>query len=147
MADLYASEFIGQADGTAYPPKKLDSRVVGAKKRRVRATKPTGVAIAAGDRMYLGKLPNGASVRGFSICSNTSLGTTTVSIGTTAAPTKYVNAKTMTVTDVPTAIGPQASAFIAAPLAADEEIWATFAVAGIAGAVVMAIDTEYTIST
>lgn len=147
MADLYAAEFVGGPDGTAYPPKKLDGRLVGSKKRGVRATKPAGVAMANGDRLYLGKLPMGASVRGFAGVTDTTLGATTISIGTTANPTKYVNAKTLTVVDVPTPIGPKASAFVAAPTTADEDLWATLGVGGIAGAVVVAIELEYAIST
>lgn len=143
MADFFALEQVGVADGTATPPKKLDFRTVGGKKRRVRGTKATAQAIAAGDRLYIGRLPQNCSLRAVSLVSDTSLGATTVSIGTTAVPAKYVNAKTMTTTDVPTGIGPKASAFILDPATADEDLWATFAVAGIAGGVVLAFDYEY----
>ena len=146
MADYYATEFVGAVDGTANPPKKLDGRLVGAKKRRVRATKPA-VTLNAGDRFYIGKAPQGSSVRSFVGVTDTSFGTSTISIGTTANPTKYVNAKTLTQTDVPTGLGPKASAFVAAPLTADEDLWATIGTAAIASNVIAAIKLEYTIST
>lgn len=146
MADYYANEYVGGPDGTQMPPKKLDGRLVGAKKRRNRAVKPATI-LNVGDRLYIGKVPQGASVRSFVANSNTSFGTTTLSIGTTLLPTKYVNAKTMTATDAPTALGPQASAAVADPLAVDEALWVTIGVAAIAANVVAVFETEYTIST
>lgn len=144
MADYYGLEHSGSAaDGTANPPKKLDFRVVGGKKRRVRSTKATAQAIAVGDRLYIGKLPQNCSLRAVSVVTDAALGATTISVGPTTNPTKYVNAKTMTATDLPTAIGPKASAFIADPLGLDEELWATFGGAAIAGGAVLAFDFEY----
>jgi hypothetical protein len=142
MTDFYATEFVGGPDGTLNPPKKLDFRHVGGKKRRVRATKPA-TTIAAGDRLYIGKLPANCSPRTFSGITDTSFSTATVSIGTTASPTKYVNAKTLTATDTPTALGPKASAYVADPLAADEDIWVTFGTAGVASGVIAAFEMEY----
>jgi hypothetical protein len=144
MADFYALEQVGGPDGTQAPPKKLDGRMVGAKDRVIRATKPTGQALASGDRLYLGKLPIGSMVRGFSVNSDTSFGTSTLSIGTTATPALYVNGKTMTATDTPTSVGPKASAAIAAPLSADQDIWLTVGTATIAGATVAAFYITYT---
>lgn len=146
MADFYATEYVGGPDGTANPPKKLDGRLVGAKTRRNRATKPA-TALAIGDRFYLGKVPAGASVRGFPANTDTSFGTATISIGTTAVPAKYVAAATLTAINVPTPLGPKASAHVAAPLTADEHLWATIGVAAVAAATIAAIETEYTIST
>jgi hypothetical protein len=146
MADYYATEFVGAADGTSNPPKKLDGRLVGAKKRRNRATKPA-VTLNIGDRFYIGKVPQGGSPRAFSVNTDTSLGSATLSIGTAANPTKYVNARTVTVTDTPTGIGPRASVHVAAPLTADEHLWVTIGGASIAAGVIAAVETEYTIST
>ena len=147
MADFYALEFVGGPDGTLQPPKKLDGRLVGAKKRRVRASKPTAGNLAIGDRLYLGRLPQGALLQTIAGNFDTSLGTTTLSIGTTATPAKYVAAKTLTATDVPTGLGPKASALVGAPVTADEDIWLTIGVAAIPAAVIGAIVWEYTIST
>jgi hypothetical protein len=143
MADFYGLEHVGVADGTALPPKKYDFRLVSAKKRRVRSTKATGQALAVNDRLYLGKLPQGASLSGIRAIADTSLGTTTIAIGTATQPTKYATGRTLTATDVPTPIGPKASAFIAAPVDADEHLWATFTTAAVSGATVLAFDFEY----
>lgn len=146
MADYYATEYVGAVDGTSNPPKKLDGRLVGAKKRRNRATKPS-IILNAGDRFYIGKAPAGASVRSFIANTDTSFGSATISIGTTANPTKYVNARTLTTVDTPTGLGPRAAAHVAAPLTSDEQLWATIGAASVPAAVIAAIETEYTIST
>lgn len=146
MADLYAIEFVGGPDGTAQPPKKLDGRLVSAKKRRTRATKPATI-LAVGDRLYLGKLPQGGALHLIDGLTDTSLGTTTLSVGTKADPTKYVNAKTLTATDTPTSLGPKAAAGVQQPVTADEDIWLTIGVAAIPANVVARFSFEYTIST
>jgi hypothetical protein len=143
MADYYGREFVGAADGSQNPPKKLDVRMVGGKKRRVRSTKPA-VALAIGDRLYLGKLPQGASLHSISGITDTSFATTTISIGTTTIPAKYVAAKTLTATDAPTPLGPKASAFVLDPNTVDEDLWATFGVADIGAGVIAGFDIEYT---
>ncbi|WP_033965622.1 MULTISPECIES: hypothetical protein [unclassified Sphingomonas] len=143
MADYYGLEFVGAADGSQNPPKKLDVRMVGGKKRRVRSTKPA-VALAIGDRLYLGKLPQGASLHSISGITDTSFATTTISIGTTTIPAKYVAAKTLTATDAPTPLGPKASAFVLDPNTVDEDLWATFGVADIGAGVIAGFDIEYT---
>ncbi|WP_287459195.1 hypothetical protein [Sphingomonas sp.] len=145
MADYYALEFVGGPDGTQQPPKKLDGRVVGAKKRRTRASKPATIP-NVGDRMAPGKLPQGAVLQSIIGNVDTSLGTATLSVGTTANPTKYVNAKTLTATDTPTSLGPKASAAVLAPATVDEDLWLTVGVAAIPANVVAAFFTEYTIA-
>lgn len=142
MPDYYSQQMTGVADGTQIPARKADASQVGAKVSTITASKPLGQAIAAADRLYLGRVRAGDRIKLINVTSDTSLGTTTISIGTTAAPTKYVNAATITVTDRPTSIGPRASTLDDGPLTADEDIWATFGVAGIAGAVVMGFELE-----
>lgn len=143
MADFYGLEFVGGPDGTKNPPRKLDFRMVGGKKRRVRATKPTTQAFAAGDRLYIGKLPANSLFRSIAGCSDTSFGSTTISVGTTGTPAKYVNAKTLTATDVPTALGPKAAALFADPVTVDEDLWVTFGVATLVAGSVAGFDWEY----
>lgn len=147
MADVYALEFVGGPDGTSMPPKKLDGRLVSAKKRRTRAAKPTSVVLNVGDRLYIGKLPQDAVLQALTVNTDTSFGTTTLSIGTTLQPTKYVNGKTVTATDVPTGIGPSAAAARNAPVTADEDLWVTIGTAAIAAAVLATFYMEYTIAT
>lgn len=144
MADFYAKEQIGYADGTQ-PPKPVDGGLVHAKRRDIRASLP-GVVLAAGDRVYLGRLPIGAVVKSIIGCVDTTLGTTTLSIGSAAAPTKYVNAKTLTTVDQPTILGPRASAWAAAKPTAEEDVWLTLGVGGIAANIIGGIDIAYTIS-
>lgn len=143
MADLYALEFVGGPDGTQQPPKKLDGRVVGAKKRRTRATKPATI-LNVGDRLYVGKLPAGGVLQSVIANTDTSFGTSTLSVGTTATPTKYVNAKTLTATDTPTSLGPKAASAVLAPASVDEDLWITVGVAAIPANVVAAFMMEYT---
>jgi hypothetical protein len=143
MADFYAKAFVGVADGTKIPPDRADGRVVGAKRSTIVAAKVAGQAIAAGDRLYLGKVRAGEAVREIRLNTDTSLGTTTFSIGTTGTPAKYRAAAVFTTPlNVPSPVGPVAAVAIADPLAADEDLWATFAVAGIAGSVVMAFEID-----
>ncbi len=143
MADFYAKAFVGVADGTKIPPDRADGRVVGAKRSTIVAAKVAGQALAIGDRLYLGKLRAGELVREIRINTDTSLGTTTVAIGTPGTPAKYRAAAVYTTPlNVPTPIGPVAAIAISDPLTADEDIWATLGVGGIAGAVVMAIEID-----
>ena len=139
MADFYLAHAVGIEDGTVVPANKYDGRFVGAKLKTIVANHPAGVAYANGDRMFLAALKAGEQISAIRVVSDTSFGTTTVSIGTTAAATKYVNAKTMTTTDVPTMIGPKATAADDGPLAADEDVWITLGVGGIAGAVLFTV--------
>jgi len=142
MTDYYLAHAVGVEDGTQNPPYKYDGRFVGAKKKVVRAIHPAGVAYANGDRMFLAALKAGEQISDIKVTSDTSFGTTTVSVGPTGSATKYVNAKTMTTTDVPTSIGPKATAQDDGPLAADEDVWITLGVGGIAGAVLFTVDVE-----
>lgn len=142
MADIYAAAFVGVKDGTKFPPDRADGRIVGAKASKIVAAKPAGVAIAAGDQMYLGSLAPGESLRNISINTDTSLGTATVAIGPKSATGKYRTAAVFTAPlDVPANIGPKAST-AAAIATAGEDIWATFAVAGVAGGVNLVFELE-----
>ncbi len=147
MADFYALEFVGGPDGTVMPPRKLDGRVVSAKKRRTRAVKPTTNILAVGDRLYVGKLPQDGVLNKLEGITGTSLGTTTLSFGTTGTPAKYASAVTLTALNTPVALGPLAAAAVLAPTTVDEDIWITIGVAAIPAAVVAAFYLEYTIAT
>lgn len=143
MADLYAAAFVGVKDGTKVPADRADGRLVNGKNRSTLAAKVTGAAIAAGDLLYLGTVRAGERISEIRFTTDTSLGTTTFSIGTKAAPAKYRAAAVFTTPlGVPTNVGPLAAPLVAGPLTADEDIWATFAVAGIAGSVVMAFEID-----
>tara|TARA_R110000868_G_scaffold32613_4_gene118704 strand:- start:1907 stop:2350 length:444 start_codon:yes stop_codon:yes gene_type:complete len=146
MVDRYAVEQVGVLDGTSVPAKKLDGSLVGAKRRSIRATKQV-LADAAADRVYLGRFPQGSTCKDIKFVTDTTLGSATMAIGTTAAPAKYVAARTFTTpVDVPTSIGPRASAWDDVPLTVDEDVWATFAAASLPGSAIMGWELIYTIS-
>ena len=142
MATFYLAHAVGVEDATLTPPAKYDGRLVGAKKKIIRAIHPAGVAYANGDLLFLAKLKAGEQISRITVTSDTTFGATTLSVGPIATPTKYVNAKTMTVVDIPTDIGPRATAQDDGPLAADEAVYVTLGVGGIAGAVLFTIDVE-----
>jgi len=123
MATYYATQQVGVADATQIPALKADGRQVNAKESVLIATKDTTNALVANDLVYLGKIPAGSVINGVSVISDTSFGAVTLSVGTAGTPGKYVNAKTMTVTDTPTAIGPNAAALAAGPSSADEDLY------------------------
>lgn len=140
MATYMARQFIGVADGTKIPADRPDPRQVGAAKGVTVATKNnTGAdaaapALANGDKIYIGKLRAGELLTDIKGLTDTSFGAVTISIGTLTTPAKYVNAATLTALNVPTSLGPLASALAAGPLAADEDIYAT-----VSGAVAAAV--------
>lgn len=149
MATFYAKQFIGVKDGTKTPASRADGRQVGAKIRSIIADKnPSGStqALAAADKLFIGTLPAGATPMDFVGLTDVTLGTSTISIGTLADATKYVNAKTLTAVDTPTSIGVKASAREAGPVAADEDLYATIGTATVAAATKLSIETRYVIS-
>lgn len=140
MADFYLDSFVGVRDGTKIPADKHDGRKVGATTRRIFGSKPAGVAYALADQIFIGTLAPGESVREILVTSDTTLGTTTLSVGTKASTAKYANARTMTTVDTPTAIGPRGTASDDAPLSAPEDIWITLGVGGIASGINVTFD-------
>lgn len=134
MADLYAAPFVGVKDGTKSPPDRTPAGLVGAKQRTIAASKVAGQAVAIADQMYIGTLRQGERITEIRLNTDTSFATTTFSIGPKSNTTKYVNAATFTAPlQVPSNVGPRTAAAIAGVNAADEDLWATFGVAGIAG--------------
>lgn len=152
MARYYASGLIGVIDGTLNPPRMADSRIFGAKERGIIAAKnPSGTvtqALAAADDLILGRLPAGAIPIGFRAITDTSLGTSTLSIGVAGALTKYVNAATLTTTntfvDLPMVVAGIENRLYAA--GAEEELILTVGVATIAAATKLLILPRYQIS-
>ena len=146
MANRFAIQQVGVLDGTAYPAKKLDGAQVGAKERRTLCSKQV-LADAVGDTVTLCTIPAGAIVRQVNINSDTSLGTSTIAIGTVATPAKYVAATTFTTPlNVPTAIGPKASVPAAGALLTDDVLIMSVGVAALPAGAVVHIEIEFTIS-
>lgn len=141
MPDFYALQQQGVADGTVNPALRADARQVNGKETVIIASKPGTQALAAGDRLYLGRLRAGDNLRRIFLNTDTSFGTSTIAIGTTANPTKYVAATTFTAPlNTPTSLPVRASTADDGPLTADEDIWATVAVATIGAAVLATFD-------
>lgn len=143
MADIYAIQQVGVADGTAIPAARADGREVGAPILATLASKPVGTALAANDRLYLGKKPAGCKLARASVVTGTSMGSATFDIGTAAAADKYVDGKGVTATDVPTAIGPKAAVVDDTPSDAEEDLWATVNTATIGAAVELTVILEF----
>lgn len=141
MADVYATQQVGVADGTAVPATKADGREVNAKRTTIVASKPVGTALNSGDQFFLGTKPAGRKVVGVRVTSDTSFGSAQVAVGTKASTAKYVAARTMTVVDTPTYLGPKASTLDDAPGDA-EDLWVTVSAANIGAAVVATFEVE-----
>lgn len=133
MATKYPVEQTGVIDGTLNPPNKADGRVVNAQKTVIRATKVAAESWDSGDVIPLGTKGAGQIITGVHVIADATLGTATIDIGIAGAVDKYVDGATVTVANVPVAIGPKASAADDAP-GAEEELIATIGVANIAGA-------------
>jgi hypothetical protein len=145
MADFFSQQMIGVADATQIPARKADAGQVGAKVSSITASKPIGQALAAGDRLYLGRVRAGERIKQILIATDTSLGTSTIAIGNASTANKYVAARTFTTPlDAPTAIGPRASTLDDGVLTADEDIWLTVAVATIGGGTILTVEIEIT---
>jgi hypothetical protein len=143
MPDIYNRLAVGVKDGTKNPPDRFDGRMVGAARSTIVAPKVAGQAIASGDQFYIGTLKPGERISDIRIITDTSLGTATVAIGPKTATGKYRAAAVFTTPlNVPASIGPSAAAAILDPVTADEDIWATFAVAGVAGGVVLCFELD-----
>ena len=148
MATRYALQQKGVADSTKVPSDKSDARQVLGHRMTLVASKDGGTdAWNSGDVVYLGRKPAGFKITSIAIVADTSLGTSTLSVGvggdprqggtvTTAA--KYVSAATNTVVDKPTVIGPLASTVDDAP-GDEEHLWLTIGTTNIAAAVIASL--------
>lgn len=141
MADKYALQQTGVADGTLNPPDKADGRQVNAGRTTILASKKNGEAWNSADRVFLGKKNANEKIVGIRATTDTSFTTSTLSIGDGTTADKYVGAALLTAVNVPTAIGPKASTLDDAP-GAEEDLWLTIGVANIAAGVLATIEIE-----
>ncbi len=131
MATYQAVQQIGVIDGSVIPANKTDSRVVDAATKVTIATKDytaraaAAPALANTDKVYLGRLRAGELLEAIEYLTDTTLGAVTVSIGTIALPTKYVNAQVATAINTWTPLAQAAANFTAGAVTADEEIYLT----------------------
>jgi len=124
-------QLVGVTDGTAIPPKLADGREYGAGKRSFIYSKVPGTVWAATNTVQLGKKPAGHKVTSVRLCTNTSLGTSTIDVGIPGSVKKYVDAATLTTTNRLTEIGVNATALDDDPVG-EETLFATIGVADIA---------------
>ena len=130
MPTYQALQQVGVIDGTQIPANKTDSRIVAAKQADTIATKDytannaAAPALALNDLIYLGRVRSGEVLIEVGYLTDTSFGAVTVSIGTIAAPAKYVNAQLQTALNTWTPLPQVATTITAGPLSADEDIYA-----------------------
>lgn len=148
MANLYALQQVGVADGTLTPPNRADGGQVNAHSRVLVASKQAGTdAWNNGDVVYLGKKPKGHKIVKIELVTDTSFATSTIDVGIGTDPRtafgtttagKYATGQTVTTVNKPTVIGPLASTVD--DDAPDEEfLYATIGVANVAAAVVASL--------
>lgn len=114
---------------TGTPPALQTGHVVNGRVRSMRASVNLSEAtILNGDTLSLGTRPKGSRYAGHRITGGVSLGTTTLAIGVAGTTGKYRAAATHTAVDTPTDVA-IAAQLAADPLAADEDMIATFAAA------------------
>jgi hypothetical protein len=124
----------------ANPPTPAGDEAYNARARIFRATIPldapklsptqNGTSILTTDTVSLARIPAGMRFSHGMIVSSVSLGTSTIAVGTAADTAKYRAAATFTSADAPAHFG-KAAATAAGPLAAEEEIILTVAVAAL----------------
>jgi len=105
MAQTYSSELSGIASN---PPVKASATAAyGARMRRYRATIPLASQVyGAGNEIIVAKVPAGLTFAYGIVNTDTSLGTSTIALGSIPAggswTTKYLNAQTLTTTNTAT---------------------------------------------
>lgn len=91
----------------------------------------TGTAVTTADTLNIAIQPSGATFQWGMIAAGVSLGTSTVAIGIAGTTGKYRAAATFTAVDTPTPFGVASAMAVQTPLAGDERIIGTIAVASL----------------
>jgi hypothetical protein len=116
--------------------------VYGARVKRMRAT----INLAAqttSDTFVVGILPTGATFAHGHCSTDTSLGSSTLAIGTAASTGKYRVAAVLTTTNAVQNFGVTAAVAAATPLAAEEVVIATIAAATLPSSGTLVVDLYY----
>ena len=92
--------------------------------------------------IVLGSLPNGARIQNIKMITDTSLGSSTISIGNSSSATAYSAATTMTATDTWTQLS-SVAALAAEQVSVDTPLLANILVANLPAAGTLIIDVEY----
>jgi hypothetical protein len=125
MAQTYSTEMAGMG---STPVVKPTSPGYGARLRRYRASITLAGQLAA-DTIVLARIPAGSTFAYGIITTDTSLGSTTLSIGNATTVAKYRALAAFTTTDTPTLFGKAAAIADGQTLTADEIVLVTLAVA------------------
>lgn len=147
MAQYLSNELAGTTTGTTiatavasgYRP---NATVYGARLKRQRATIPLA-SQATSDTILLANLPAGATFAYGVINASATLGASTVAIGIAGNTGKYRAAATFTTADTPTLFGNAAQQASSAPLAGEESVIATIAVASLPASGTLVVDLFY----
>lgn len=143
MPVQYPKQLVGVSDGSQIPAKPGDGRQIGAFTRTSIFSKVPGTAWASGDTIPLGIKPAGHTVTSIKLCTDTSLGTSTIGVGIAGAAGKYVSGATLTTVNRITEIGVIASTLDDDP-GPEEELFATVGVATIAAGTILTFIVETT---
>lgn len=125
MAQTYSIEMTGFG---STPVVKPNSPGYASRIRRYRAS-ITLASQAAADTIVLARVPAGSTFAYGIIVTDTSLGSTTISIGNATTPAKYRALAVFTATDTPTLFGKASAITHAQELTSDETVLATLAAA------------------
>lgn len=138
MAETYSIELAARDDS---PAGKALPGLHGGRVKCYRAS-ITLASQAAADTIVLAEVPPGLVFSHGIICTDTSLGSSTVSIGTSASAAKYRAAAVFTATETPTLFG-KAAAMNDDLLSAEETVIATVAAATMPASGNLVIDLFY----
>ena len=146
MAQYLSNELAGTVTGlttaaaAGYKPR---ASAYAARMKRMRAT-ITLASQTTSDTIVIGNLPAGSTFAYGILNSDTSLGSSTLAIGTSGTTGKYRAAATFTSTNTPTIFGTAATEGVVDPgLAADEQVIATIAAANLPSSGTLIVDLFY----
>lgn len=146
MPAYLSTDLTGSANQTSVPVGyKPAATVVGARLKRLRGLFTLNTQTTS-DTLVIGNLPAGATFAFGKLTSSVSLGTSTVAIGITGTTGKYRAAAVFTAVDTPTDFG-TAAQVAASPLSAEEQVFATIAVASLPASGTLVIDLYYSMPT
>jgi hypothetical protein len=146
MTAYLSNELAGTTTGTttaAATGYKPVSTVYGARLKRFRAN-VTYASQTTSDTITLANVPAGYTFAFGVLTADTSSGSTTLAIGTSASTAKYKAAAAFTATDTPTLFGKSAVVGNATPLASEEAIILTLAAATAPSSGLLTIDLYFT---
>lgn len=148
MAAYLSTDLAGTANQTTAPVGyKPAATVVGARLKRMRGVFTLATQTTS-DTLVIGNLPTGATFAyGVSVATATLGASATIAIGTTGSTGKYRAAAVHTAVETPALFGITAAASTATPLAAEETVFITIAVASLPGSGTLVVDIYYSMPT